>query len=203
MENQSVIVLTGLAIAKAAILTAIPVFATRVIWAGLGKLVPAGFFQMPIIYTFARIAGLGLGLALIYAHKGGAYYDLHIMFLPESPWNTTLWTFIYDRVNPLNFGPGAIYDRLGLSDRNVVFTEVVALLVILYLVAVGNCLKTWRGKDFWSSAIGVTVITVWMAYVSIYVLSLIFWLMFMLNSWTFLLLAFVVQFYRRRSVDTH
>jgi len=203
MESQSIILFAALAIVKATVLVVVPVVMTTFIWSGLGRLVPAGFFQMPLIYTFSRVVGLGTGLALVYAHKGGAYYDLHLMFMPESPWNTTFWLFISERVNPLNFGPGAIYERLGGGGYNILFTMIMALLAIIFLMAIGSCLKAWRGVASWRAIAGATVVTVWMAYVTIYALSLMFWLMFILNSWTFLLLALIVQYYRHRSFGEH
>lgn len=202
MESESTLLFMVLTIAKAGILVAIPVILTNALWSGLTTLIPADFFQVPMVYTFARIVGIGFGFAMVYAHKGGAYYDLHVIFLPESPWNTSLVTFLTERVNPLSFDPAELFAALGFGNDDFAMTLVVIFLLTLFAITVVSCLKIWRGKDAMFSVLAVFAVTVWLAYLTIYALSLLFWLMFTLNYWAFLLLALIVQYYRRRSYES-
>jgi hypothetical protein len=203
MESESGILFAVLVIAKVAVLVALPMVLTNLAWAGMKPLIPTDFFQVPIVYTFARVVGLSLGFALIYTQKGGAYYDLHTIFLPESPWNTTIGVFLTERVNPFNFGPGEIYARLGYSGNDALLSVAMTVMALLLAVALVSCLRIWRGKEAWSAVIVVIGTALWLTYMTIYTLSLIFWLMFVLNYWAFLLLAIIVQYYHRRTNGEH
>jgi hypothetical protein len=48
------------------------------------------------------------------------------------------------------------------------------------------------------ATLSVVVIMLSTAYLTIYGISLLFWLLFLFNSWTFLLLALALQYYRNR-----
>ena len=42
----------------------------------------------------AKLLGLTLGVVLVYARFDRRYFDIHALFLPESPWNLSLWQFL-------------------------------------------------------------------------------------------------------------
>ncbi|NQW01878.1 MAG: hypothetical protein HQ483_19390 [Rhodospirillales bacterium] len=203
MEDHNLILLTALAVAKGAALLAIPLVLTSFLWRGVTWLAPTGFAEVPIVYTFARFVGLSLGFALIYAHNGGLYFDMHRMFLPDSVWNTTFQEFLVDRVNPLHFGPDKIINHLGLEGANLLFSLMIALLALILAVAIGSCFRIWWGLEALRAALAAIGISLWLGYMTIYTMSLLFWLIYLFNFWTFLLLALVVQYYRRRSFASH
>jgi len=182
---------------KAVVLVALPVVGAGLIWSALSRLAPNGFFAVPLIYTVARAAGVGLGLILIYVHQDNRNFDLHEIFVPDGPWNISFAEFLLVRVNPLDYGPTAFIDKL--AEARDVLLMGVALLTALLLVSVGWAWKIWKHMLAGRATLCVVIIVLSTAYLTIYGVSLLFWLLFLFNSWTFLLLALVLQYYRNRN----
>ena len=136
-------------------------------------------------------------MVIVHVHQDVPYHDLHAIFLPDSPWNISVWEFLSERVNPINNGPVAVIARLA-EDGTGLLAWIVGLLGLLFLVPIGYSWKTWRYGLAGRATVCAAVIVVWVAYLTLYAVSLLFWLLFVLNSWTFLLLAAVLHYYRRR-----
>jgi|ETN02SMinimDraft_2_1059926.scaffolds.fasta_scaffold113208_1 hypothetical protein len=197
MAEDSALVLVVLAILKVAALLIGPIVATDLLWSGLGRLAPAGFFAVPLAHALSKWVGLGLGMVLIYVHQDARYHDLHLIFLADSPWNVSFFEFLSERVNPVNYGPVEVVRQLG--DQNAgALRWISTALAVLFTASVAASYKFRPWTKALTGAVCSTVIVLWIAYLTIYAISLLFWLLFLLNSWTFLLLAGVVHYYRRR-----
>src|SRR5689334_5680205 len=96
-------ILLGILVALA-IPTAVAALGARL----LHRLIFPDFFEVPLVKTVANWSGIALGLLLMYARFDTGYFDMHQLFVPESPWNLTLWQFLAERVNPLNYGFGRL-----------------------------------------------------------------------------------------------
>ena len=198
MDDQSVIVLAILKVSQIAGLMILPVVATSFVWLGLRRAAPRDFFAIPVVHTLAKWVGLGLGLVLISVHQSPRQHDLHVIFLPDSPWNISVGEFLLRHTNPINYGPVDVVIQLVKGDSGML-GWVVASLGVLLAVAIGYSWKIWPVKLAGRATLCIAVIVLWIAYVTIYGVSLLFWLLFLLNSWTFLLLAVVLYYYRQRN----
>src|SRR5205085_2988475 len=89
---------------------AIPIAVAAIGARVMHRLIFPDFFEVPLVKTLANWFGIALGLLLMYARFDARYFDLHQLFLPDSPWNLTLWQFLAERVNPLNYGIGTLVD---------------------------------------------------------------------------------------------
>lgn len=196
MEDLQGLVPVAIVVLKAVALVALPLAGISLIWSVLRRLAPVGFFAVPLIYTVARVVGVGLGLILIYVHQDGRNFDLHQIFVPDGPWNISFAEFLLVRVNPLNYGPAAFIDKLGEA-RDIPLIGLAALAALL-LLAIGWAWKIWKPLPAARASLAVMIIVLTMACLMIYSVSLLFWLLFLFNSWTFLLFAIVLQYYRNR-----
>jgi hypothetical protein len=196
MEDLQKFAPGAVVVLKAFLLLAVPVGGASLIWAALKRLAPDGLFAVPLIYTVARFVGVGLGLILIYVHQDSRNFDLHEIFVPDGPWNISFAEFLFVRVNPFGYGPIDFFDKLG-GGRNAPLIGV-AFLTALLVLAVGWAWKIWKGMLAARATLSVVVIMLSTAYLTIYGVSLLFWLLFLFNSWTFLMLALALQHYRNR-----
>ena len=185
-----------LAVVKAIALVALPVVSAGLIWSGLRKLAPKGFFAVPLVYTLARLVGVGLGAILIYSLQDSRNFDLHEIFVSDGPWNISFAEFLLVRVNPFEYGPFAFIDKLAAA-RDASILAAVALAGSFCFALVWTW-KVWRGRSAVRAMFCVIVIVLATAYLTIYGISLLFWLLFLFNSWTFLLLALLLNYYRGR-----
>ena len=201
MENLQEFVPGAVVVLKAVALVALPLVGAGLIWSALRRLAPDDFFAVPLVYTVARLVGVGLGVILIYEHQDGRNFDLHEIFVRDGPWDISFREFLLVRVNPLNYGPlndglGAFFDNLGaVHDIPLIG---LAALAALFLLAVGSAWKIWKPAPAARATLCVVIIVFAMAALTIYSVSLLFWLLFLLNSWAFLLLALALQKYRNR-----
>jgi hypothetical protein len=196
IENLQGWVPVAIVVLKAVALVALPLVVVGLIWSAVKRLAPDGFIAVPLIYTVARVVGVGLGLMLIYAHQDERNFDLHEIFVPDGPWNISFAEFLLVRVNPLNYGPVAFIDKLGEA-RDIPLIGLAALAA-LSLLAIGWAWKIWKPMPAARASLAVMIVVLTMACLTIYSVSLLFWLLFLFNSWTFLLFALVLQYYRNR-----
>jgi hypothetical protein len=182
---------------KAAALLVLPVVVINLIWFGLRRLAPGGFFAMPLLYTVPRLVGVGLGLILIFTHQDSRNFDLHEIFGPDGPWNITFAEFLLVRISPFQYGPmdftSASGETLGLPVLGL------AALMAALVGSVGWAWKTWQPMLAARATLSMVIIVLSMAYLTTYGVSLLFWMLFLFNSWTFLLLAILLQYYRNRN----
>ncbi len=196
MEDLQDLAPGAVIILKAVVLLALPMVVVNLIWTVLRRLAPDGFFAMPLIYTAARFVGVGLGLIFVFTHQDSRNFDLHEIFGPDGPWNISLAEFLLVRVNPFQYGPIAFIDKFegarGLSLLSA------ALLTGMLLISVAWAWKTWKSRLAVRATLSIVIIVLTTAYLTIYGVSLLFWILFLFNSWTFLLLAILLQYYRNR-----
>src|SRR5207237_3701754 len=72
------------------VVVAIPLAIIELASLGLQRLAPPGLFKIPALVGPAKLLGISAGLLLLYSRFGPQYFDLHRLFLPESPWNISM-----------------------------------------------------------------------------------------------------------------
>jgi hypothetical protein len=187
--------LTGIAASalEVAIVVAIPLALVELASVGLQQLAPAGFFKIPALVGPSKLLGLSAGLLLLYGRFGPEYFDLHRLFLPESPWNISLAQFLGERVDPFYYlapthlaehDPGVLKWTLGTAG-------------LLLLVAVAS-LVFWPPPAALRGAATVILVAALSAYITVYAVCALMWSLFLLNFWSFAVLAMLFQYYRNR-----
>ena len=177
-------------------LVALPLVGASLIWSALKRLAPDGFFAVPPVHTMARFVGVGLGLISIIVQQDSRNFDLHAIFVPDGPWDISFAEFLLDRVNPIGYWPIAFLDELG-KPRDVPWIGIAVLMALL-LFSIGWAWKIWKPRLAGRATLCIVIIVLAVAYLTIYGISLLFWLLFLLNSWTFLLLFLALQYFRGR-----
>src|SRR5690348_9317273 len=94
-----------------ALVVALPIAAAKLAGRITPRMPPDDFYEVPLVTGLAKLLGIALGVVLIYARFDRRYFDLHALFIPERPWNLSLWQFLGERANPLNYGLGTLVDN--------------------------------------------------------------------------------------------
>lgn len=153
------------------------------------------FSAVPILGMLARLAGFAIGGLLLYADLDVSYFDLEMLFIPESRWNLTFSQFILERGNIFAYHPGPLVVALR-SDPPLGLLAASFLAVASSAGAVISCLRLWPGRDGWRAIVACGATMAWTAWATVYFSCLTFWLLFKLNFWALALFALYYQ-YRR------
>ena len=197
-------VIAGLvALARAALDVALvitlPIVAVKLAGRISRNMLPHDFFEVPLVTGVAKLLGMTLGIALIYARFDRHYFDPHALFIAESPWNLSLWQFLTDRANPLNYGIGTLVDNPAGHVTNANFLVMTSIVFALLAVAVAAPFYFWRGAMARRAAILSLALAVFVAYLTIYGICLVLWSLYLLNFWTIALAVVMFQYYRGRA----
>lgn len=181
---------------QAAIVFGIPYVVVRGGRIILDRFAPMGFFEVPIVIGVARLLGFLLAGLLLAAHADAI--NLKLAFGAQSPWDLTTWQFLTVSANPwwsvngligqiANHGIGALSGSLAAS----VGVLIVAVLLVPFAF--------WPPPASLHASLSAVCVAIITAYVTIYGVSLLFWLLFLLNFWMLVLLLVIFQWYRNRA----
>ena len=165
----------------------------------LRRLIFPDFFEVPLVKTLANWSGIALGLLLMYARFDARYFDLHQLFVPESPWNLTLWQFLAERVNPLNYGIGTLVDYPAGHPADDKFLALLGVVGALLLATLAAPFLFWPAAFARRAALYSLVLAAFAAYLTIYLICLLLWSLYLLNFWAFALVGVMFQYYRMRA----
>jgi hypothetical protein len=165
----------------------------------LHRLIFPGFFEVPLVKTLANWFGIALGFLLMYARFDARYFDLHQLFLPESPWNLTLWQFLVERVNPLNYGLGTLVDYPTGNPADNTFFVLSGVVAVLLLATIAAPFLFWPSALARRAALYSLELAGFAAYLTIYIICLLLWSLYLLNFWTVALAGVMFQYYRMRA----
>lgn len=156
------------------------------------------FHAIPILTTLARLQGLLAGGLILHASFDESYYDLQALFVKDSRWNLNITQFLSERANLFSYDPTPLLDLLRedpISGRGLLIALVVVIIpTILVLI----CLKVWK---FWPALRGIIACAgtaLWSAWITIYLVCLVFWGLNLLSYWSLALLAVYIQYQRSR-----
>lgn len=145
----------------------------------------------PAIETAALLVGVVVGAMLLATHTQPASFDVAGIFTPGGYWDIPVERFLLDRASPANY---PLFDVLLPAQGGIApYAPLVAALAVGILpLAIGR------------SAAGIAngarnlLIVLWAAYATVYLVCLLFWLLALLNFWSFLVALLLVQTRRRR-----
>jgi hypothetical protein len=192
-----------LAIARAALeialVVTLPIAATKLAGNITRRMRPRDFFEVPLVTTLAKSLGIALGIALIYIRFDPRYFDFHALFTPESPWNLSVWRFLGERANPLNYGIGTVVDDPAGHRATTTFLVLVGIVALLLAAVVAASFVFWRGAMARRAALLGLALAAFVAYLTIYTICLVLWSLYLLNFWIILLAGVMFQYYRGRA----
>lgn len=182
-----------------AVVLAIPLVIIEYGMPALHRFGPKGFFAIPLMGGLSKLLGLCLGILLIASRYDRRYFDLHELFVANSPWNLSLKTFLIERVNPFNYGLGPLFTRLESSHMGDGFTMGTVFAGLLLAGLAIASFRFWRGKDAHRAIVCALLTAFLVTYLTVYAISLLLWVLFLLNFWTFGLLVLALQYYRNKA----
>jgi hypothetical protein len=199
MSNIVGLVALTRAALELALVVALPIVAIKLAGRITQRMLPHDFFEVPLVTTLARLLGITLGVALLYARYDRRYFDPYSLFVPESPWNLSLWQFLGERANPLNYGVGTLVDNPAGNMGNDTFLILISIVAVLLLAAVAAPFRFWHGGMARRAAFLSLLQAAFVAYLTIYAICLLLWSLYLLNFWTIALAIVVFQYYRERA----
>jgi len=182
-----------------ALVVALPIAASKLAGHLARRMLPHDFFEVPLVTGLAKLLGIALGIVLIYARYDQRYFDPHALFIPESPWNLSLWQFLGDRANPLSYGIGTLVDDPAGNVANPAFPVLIGIVAALLLAAAAAPFLFWHGGMARRAALLSLALATFVAYLTIYVICLLLWSLYLLNFWTIAVAGVMFQYYRGRA----
>jgi hypothetical protein len=199
LSEPSAVTTAAWLVIKIVVVVGIPLIVERIASALVARLAPPDFTEVPVANAPPRLFGLVLGLVLVYDRYGWPSFDVQELFVPGGPWDLSLWQFLTQPANPFNYGIASLHafaaDR---SDSGAVI-PVIVLLGFLMLATVLSPFAIWSNSVARRAVLGNLVRVIAAAYLTIYAVVLLFWLLHLLNFWTFALLVAIFQYYRSRA----
>lgn len=182
-----------------ALVVALPIAAIKLAGRITRNIPPDDFFEVPLVTALAKLLGITLGVALLYARYGRGYFDPYTLFIPQSPWNLSVWEFLGERANPLNYGIGTLVDNPAGTMENAGFLVLMGFVAALLLAAVTAPFRFWQGGMARRAAVLSLALAAFVAYLTIYAICLLLWSLYLLNFWTIALAVVMFQYYRGRA----
>lgn len=182
-----------------ALVITLPIIAIKLAGRMARSMVPHDFFEVPLVTGLAKLLGIVLGIALIYARYDRRYFDPHALFIADSPWNLSLWQFLGERANPLNYGIGILVDDPAGNVASAPFLVLIGIVAALLLAALAAPFLFWSGAMARRAALLSVALAAFVAYLTIYAICLLLWSLYLLNFWTIALAAVMFQYYRGRA----
>src|SRR5437773_1060223 len=128
---------------EVALVVVLPIAAIKLAGRLTRRMLPQDYYEVPLVAGLAKLLGIALGVALIYARFDRRYFDMHALFIPESPWNLSLWQFLGERANPLHYGIGTLVDDPAGNRATATFMVLVGIVAALSLAAVAAPFLFW------------------------------------------------------------
>jgi hypothetical protein len=195
-ESGAVIAAVALVI-KVLSVVGLPLLVERICAFYIHRAAPPDLRQVPIASGPPKLLGLALGLILVYDRYGGAGFAVPQLFVRGGPWDLTLWQFLTERANPFEYGVGALAAYFSHRDAGAA-ALAATLLAALTLATLVTPFAIWPRPVAWRAALSNLATALLATYLTIYVVVLLFWLLYLLNFWTFALLVAIFQYYRSR-----
>jgi hypothetical protein len=181
---------------KIAAIVGLPFLAANLGNAIMHAIAAKDFGAVPILTTLSRLAGVLIAGLLLYANLDRSYFDLEMLFIPESRWNIGFIQFMAERANVFSYDLGPLLGLFAASEHRI---ELYALALVFALLTLGTilfCFRYWSGREAIRAAAACGGAVVWAAWLTVYLVCLVFWALYHLNYWALLLMVFFVQ-YRR------
>jgi hypothetical protein len=186
-------------VVKLLIVVGLPLVAERLAASLIHRAAPRDLRQVPIASSPPRLLGLVLGLILVYDRYGGPGIAVPGLFVRGGPWDLSLWQFLAFRANPFDYGAGTLAAFFARHDAAVT-APIATLLALLTLATVLAPFALWPRPVAARAALANLATVLLGTYLTVYAVVLLFWLLYVLNFWTFALLVAIFQYYRSRVV---
>jgi hypothetical protein len=154
------------------------------------------FHAIPILTTLSRLQGLLAGGLLLHATFDESYYDLQALFVPASRWNLSMNQFLLERANLFAYDPEPLLNLLRDDPTSVRGLLVALVVVVIPTLLVLVCLRVWKFWDALRGIIACAGTALWSAWITVYMVCLFFWGLYLLNYWSLALLAVYIQYQR-------
>ena len=154
------------------------------------------FKTVPILMHLAKLHGLLVGAALIYTNFSGRYFDLERLFMTDSPWNISFAEFLLERGNVFTYAVTPFVDLLADPSANLEILAFGIALVTVPAICVGIALRVWPPPIAWRAIVACGIMAVTTVWMTVYLVALTFWGLYLLNFWALAIIAAYYQ-YRR------
>jgi|GEM_PF-5542683 len=159
-----------------------------------------GFFLMPMVWVLAISTGLILGALLLSFNLDPHYFTVDNVFRSEGPWALTYSEFIRSRVNPFNYSLRPIFTYLDTYDHDMNLTVVLVLAASTYGLLIVRAFATWGSLAALRGVLFGSVLVLWSAYMTIFMVCLALWLFNLLNFWALALATVAVHLHRNHAM---
>lgn len=182
-----------LAVVQVVIVMVLPLVLNRTMRLLLQRSTHAEFFQVPILITLARLQGILAGFTLVLLDFDRQYFDVEQMFMPDGPWNLTLAQFLLERANVFSYDPRPMLFLLTEIHSDNWLMGVFAAVVLPFILLILSFVFWGRNRAF-HVLLTIVGIALWTGWLTVYLVSALFWALHLLSFWSLVLLALYIQY---------
>jgi hypothetical protein len=163
----------------------------------IDRFAPSEFHTVPILRRSALLGGILLGCLLLLALPGAEHLRPSAIWVKGGPWDLNFGQFLSDRIAAYGGSLADLYTRpLNALSRMAQAAIIAHLLLLCVLIVLP--LRLWQGRTAAASMISGVVIAALTAFLTIYLVCLLYWWLHILNFWAIAIIGLVVQFFRTR-----
>lgn len=157
------------------------------------------FKTVPILQHLSKLHGIAIGGVLIYTNFSGRYFDLERLFMTDSPWSIPFTEFVTVRSNMFAYALAPFFERLAQPDANPEILAAAIALAVLPAACIAVAFRLWPASTAWRAIFACGVRAIATAWMTVYLVALTFWGLYLLNFWA---LAFIAAYYQYRRYHT-
>ncbi|CAK0775809.1 membrane hypothetical protein [Azospirillaceae bacterium] len=203
MDILSSLQLIGLFLVKVGVIAAIFYTPMMVGAKMLPRIDDFGFFLTPSVWALNLFCGAVLGGTLLTFNVDPEYFTVDSIFRTDGPWRLTFSDFLRDRINPFNYHIQAVVDQMRPYDQDLNLTVLLVAAAIAFGLVAFMALGTWRSFAAWRGIAFSAGVVIWAAYATIFAVSLLLWVLNILNFWTLAILTVVIHLNRSGTFPFH
>jgi hypothetical protein len=164
------------------------------------KIDDKGLFTAPLSWVLAISTGLILGAMLLAFNLDPVYFTVDNIFRPHGPWELSFSEFIRVRVNPFNYSFRPMFQYLDSYDSDMNLSVVLALAATTYGLLSLRAFRLWGSLNALRGIMFGSVVVMWAAYMTIFLLCLFLWLCNLLNFWILALMTVAIHLHRNHAL---
>lgn len=179
------------------VIVVLPFLVTRLVFALVDLVSARQFFQVPLVYGLSALFGVCVGLAMIHVREEiGRELTLGAVFVRGGGWDIPADAFLTERANPFGYDPVRVIDEFLMPHDGDALQLIVLIGLVCFALVMVLAFVLWTPAAALRSIVSGLIVAIWSALLAVYVVSLAYWSLALLNFWVFAVVLMILQYYR-------
>lgn len=157
------------------------------------------FTRVPILSRLGGLAGILLGLGVLYSDDRAPSFGLNDIFAADGAWDVGWWVFLTEIGDPALYSYAGLWAVLSTPESSMGLYLYTVLLIGLISLAIAAAVVLMRGLDIIVGVLGVALIILVSQALTIYLTTLTAYALNTFNFWIALIALAVLQYFRHKN----